>query len=60
MAEKPIQGRAVMIDLHAHYGNERKWIGYEELMSVMEKDGVVVEEGDIGALAWSAWDGSVD
>src|SRR6266550_1899989 len=28
MAKTCIQGRAVMIDLHAHYGRERKMVGY--------------------------------
>lgn len=39
-----------MIDLHAHYGNERKWVGYDDLMDVMKKDNVVVEEGDLGGF----------
>lgn len=47
---QPIQGRAVLIDLHAHYGTKRVWIGYKEIKEVMEKDGVVVEEGDIVCL----------
>src|SRR5579864_2304395 len=50
MATHCIQGRAVMIDLHAHYGNARKSVGYAELMEVMEKDRVMVEEGDIVCL----------
>jgi hypothetical protein len=41
-----VQGRAVMIDLHAHFGRERKMVGYEDLMTVMQKDKVVVEQGD--------------
>jgi len=47
MAEACVQGRGVMIDLHAHFGDERKLVGYDDLMRVMEADGVVVEEGDM-------------
>ena len=32
MAVKAIQGRAVMIDLEAHFGRERKLVGFDELM----------------------------
>jgi kynurenine formamidase len=47
MAVKAIQGRAVMIDLEAHYGRERKLVGFEDLMDVLKKDKVEVEEGDM-------------
>jgi hypothetical protein len=50
MAEKAVQGRAVLIDLHAHFGDARTVIGYEQLMQVMAADGVVVESGDIVCL----------
>jgi len=50
MATSCIQGRAVMIDLEAHYGRERKVVGYEDLMDVLAKDKVVVEEGDMVCL----------
>jgi Putative cyclase len=50
MAEKCVQGRAVMIDLHAHFGRKRTVIGYEQLMAVMDKDGVNVETGDMVCL----------
>jgi len=46
MAMTCVQGRAVMIDLHAHYGRERKMVGYEDLMGILEKDKVTVEQGD--------------
>jgi hypothetical protein len=39
-----------MIDLHAHFGRERKAVGYEDLMKVLEKDGVEVEKGDMVCL----------
>jgi hypothetical protein len=46
MATACVQGRAVMIDLHAHFGRERKYVDYDALKGVMEKDRVTVEEGD--------------
>jgi kynurenine formamidase len=47
MAAKAIQGRAVMIDLEAHYGRAHKIVGFEDLMDVLKKDKVEVEEGDM-------------
>lgn len=49
-AVKGIQGRGVMVDLAAHYGRAPKIIGYDDLMRVMEKDKVTVEQGDILVL----------
>jgi hypothetical protein len=46
MAKTGVQGRAVMIDLLAHFGRPRRMVGYEDLMMVMEKDKVTVEQGD--------------
>jgi len=45
-----IQGRAVMIDLHAHIGNAFTHVGYDTLMRIMETDGVSVEKGDMVCL----------
>jgi len=36
-----------MIDLEAHFGVERRLVGYEALMRVLAADGVAVEPGDI-------------
>ena len=47
MAASCIQGRGVMIDIHAHVGRERAVIGYDQLMRIMQADKVVVEEGDM-------------
>ncbi len=55
MAATGVQGRGVMVDLHAHFGNERVAVGYDRLMEVMEKDGVVVEEGDMFCFH-TGWD----
>lgn len=46
-AVKGIQGRGVLLDLHAHFGNERRLVGYEALMRVLDADRVTVETGDI-------------
>jgi kynurenine formamidase len=54
MAETCVQGRAVMIDLHAHFGRCRKAVGYDELMRVMEADKVEVEQGDM-ACFYTGW-----
>src|SRR5712691_4281934 len=50
MAVRCMQGRAVMIDLNAHFGNGRVLVGYEDLMRVLDKDKVAVEEGDMVCL----------
>jgi hypothetical protein len=46
-AQACVQGHAVMIDLHAHFGRERRYVGYDDLMRVMEQDKVIVEAGDM-------------
>jgi len=50
LAEHGAQGRGVLIDLHHHFRRERKAIGYEDLMRVLEKDKVEVEKGDMVCL----------
>lgn len=50
MAETGVQGRAVLIDLRHHFGDARTDITYEMLESVMEKDAITVEQGDILCL----------
>jgi hypothetical protein len=47
MAEACIQGRGVMVDLHAHFGNERRAVGFDDWMHVLQADDVAVEDGDI-------------
>lgn len=49
-ATKGMQGRGVMVDLRAHFGDERRWIGYDDLMRVMDADKVSVEAGDMLCL----------
>ena len=50
MAAVGVQGRGVMIDLEEEFGWEQKMVGYDDLMRVMEKDSVTVEEGDMVCL----------
>ena len=47
MAEQPIQGRAVMVDLAHHYGSEAQLIGFKEFSAVLEADNIEVRPGDI-------------
>jgi hypothetical protein len=50
MAARCLQGRAVMIDLYAHYGRKRHAVGYDDLMRIMAADGIRVEPGDFVLL----------
>ena len=50
LAEQGAQGRGVMIDLHHHYGRERRAVGYDELMKLLDQDRVEVEKGDMVCL----------
>ena len=50
MAERCVQGRAVLLDLHHHFGPGRRAIGYDDLMQVLDADRIVVESGDMVCL----------
>ena len=50
LAEKCIQGRAVLLDLLAHFGPRRRFVGYDDVMHVIEKDKVDVRVGDLVCL----------
>jgi kynurenine formamidase len=50
MAAHGVQGRGVMIDLRAHFGDARTVVGFDDLMRVMQADRVVVEPGDMVLL----------
>jgi kynurenine formamidase len=50
MSARCVQGRAVMIDLHAHLGRGRTNVDHDILMDIMKKDGVSVESGDMVCL----------
>jgi len=50
LAEHGAQGRGVLIDLYFHFKRQRKAVGYDDLMRVLEEDKVVVEKGDMVCL----------
>ncbi len=50
MAETCVQGRGVLVDLWRHFGADHALIGYDQLMRVLDTDGVVVETGDLLCL----------
>ena len=50
LAEHGVQGRGVMIDLHAHFGRKRHAVGYDDLMKIIDADKVEIERGDIVCL----------
>lgn len=50
LAEGCVQGRAVMIDLYAHFGLGKRYVSYDELMRVIDRDSIVVELGDMVCL----------
>jgi len=47
LAEHGAQGRGVLVNLNFHFQRQRKAIGYDDWMRVLEKDKVVVEKGDM-------------
>jgi kynurenine formamidase len=46
-AALPIQGRGVLVDLHAHLGNQRVLVDYDCLTNILRADGVNIEAGDM-------------
>ena len=46
-AAKPVQGRGVLLDLHAHVGRDHAILGYDDIMRICQADGVEVESGDM-------------
>lgn len=50
LAASCVQGRGVMIDLAAHFGRQRHYVTYDDLMRVMEADRVEIEAGDMVCL----------
>lgn len=56
MAAHGVQGRGVMVDLFSHCGEfPRREVGYDDLMRILEVDGVEVATGDILCL-WTGLD----
>jgi hypothetical protein len=50
MAARGVQGRGTLVDLFHHVGRERKAVGYDALMRVLEADRVELRRGDILCL----------
>jgi len=47
MARHGVQGRAVLVDLEAHFGRARTVVGFDGFAHVLEEDEVDVEPGDL-------------
>jgi hypothetical protein len=50
LAETCAQGRGAMVNLHAVYGRDHVSVGYDDLMRIMEQQGVEVAKGDFLCL----------
>jgi kynurenine formamidase len=50
LAEATPQGRGVLIDLHARYGLTRVAVGHDDLMSIIDEQGVEIRTGDFLVL----------
>ena len=50
LARRPIQGRAVLIDISHHFGTERKLITGADVKKIIQEDNIVIKEGDIVAF----------
>ena len=47
MAQHPIQGRAVLVDLEKHLGRDRKPVGFDDLQQIINEDQLDIRPGDI-------------
>jgi hypothetical protein len=47
MARHGFQGRGVLLNLKKHYGELSHAVGYDDLLAILDADGVEVEQGDI-------------
>ena len=50
LARACMQARGVMVDLRAVFGDERRIVGYDELMRAAEAQGAEIEAGDVLCL----------
>ena len=56
MAFHGVQGRGVLVDLFSEFGEfPRKEVGYDDLMRIMDRNKIVIEQGDILCL-WTGLD----
>jgi kynurenine formamidase len=49
-AARPIQGRGVLIDIEHHLGRTKGTVGFSEIATIMDRDGVQIRKGDIVCL----------
>lgn len=54
LAEACLQGRGVLVDLHAHLGDGRTEVGYDTLMRILEADRIEISSGDM-LLLHTGW-----
>ncbi|XKH52681.1 cyclase family protein [Citricoccus nitrophenolicus] len=47
VASHPVQGRAVLIDLAHHVGTDHQVVGFDQIRTVLDADGIEVRPGDI-------------
>ena len=47
MAQHCVQGRGVLLNMKKHYGEERHPVSYDDVMRMLEADGIEIEKGDI-------------
>lgn len=50
MARHGVQGRAVLLDLRHHFGDERRLVNHEDIMNVIQTDQVELRPGDMLCL----------
>ncbi|MGE0231289.1 MAG: cyclase family protein [Flavobacteriaceae bacterium] len=50
LAETSVQGRGVMVDLHALFGDQPKLVGHDDLMQALDRQKATVEPGDFLCL----------
>lgn len=50
MSRKAGQGRGVLLDLRAYFGDKRKLVGHDDIIKILEKDKIEVTQGDIRCL----------
>lgn len=47
MAQHCVQGRGVLLNMKKHYGEESHPVSYDNVMRMLEADGIEIEKGDI-------------
>lgn len=50
MAARCVQGRAVMIDLEAHFGRTERAVTYDDIAGILKADAIAIEPGDLVCL----------